>query len=124
MNILDILNNYETTADETLALLRDERAGLKEGRSLDDTSDRKRSLIDRLNELIAQIRTYRESGPEDLSFVKDRLAYVQQRLMKILQLDREVEKLFLGNSMRPTVPDMVPNANRVGQAYQSATAGI
>lgn len=119
MNILEILNNYENTADQTLALLLEERASLKEGRSIDDTSDRKRVLIQQLTELVDQIRVYRESGPEDLSFVKDRLAYVQQRLMKILQLDREVEKLFLGNSLRPNVPDLVPHASRVGKAYQS-----
>lgn len=122
MNILEILNNYETTADETLALLLEERTCLKAGRPIDDTSEQKRSLIQRLTQVVDQIRAYREAGPEDLTSVKERLVYVQQRLMKILQLDREVEKLFLGSSVRPNVPDMVPSANRVGQAYQTAAS--
>lgn len=122
MNIIEILNNYETTADETLALLLEERANLKEGRSIDDTIEQKRSLIQRLTQVVGQIQAYREAGPEDLTSVKERLVYVQQRLMKILQLDRDVEKLFLGSSVRPNIPEMVPSANRVGQAYQAAVS--
>ena len=122
MKILEILNNYETTADETLALLLEERANLKEGRSIDDTTELKRSLIQRLTQVVGQIQAYREAGPEDLTSVKERLIYVQQRLMKILQLDRDVEKLFLGSSVRPNIPEMVPSANRVGQAYQAAVS--
>lgn len=120
MNITDILERYEKLADEILMLLKEERACLKEGQPTDELFERKRELIDQLTDIVAQVRTYRESSTEDISFVRDRLTYVQQRLMKILQLDREVEKLFLGNSVRPRVPNLVPVASRVGKAYQAA----
>lgn len=122
MNITDILERYETLADSILKLLQEERSCLKAGKSTDECFDQKRDLIDKLTDTVAQVRAYRDSTREDISFVKDRLTYVQQRLMKILQLDREVEKLFLGNSVRPQVPEWVPAASRVGKAYQAVAS--
>ena len=120
MNITEILDRYEALAHEILSLLQEERTCLKNGLPSDPLLERKRGLIAELGDAVGQVRVYRERRTEDVSPVSERLQFVQQRLMKILQLDREVEKLFLGISMRPALPDLAPVAARVGKAYQSA----
>ncbi|MCB1120584.1 MAG: hypothetical protein KJT03_03470 [Verrucomicrobiae bacterium] len=121
MKIQNILENYEISSDEILKLLQDERACLKNGKSAEELLDRKKALIQRLSDLVSQVRSCRESGIGELSTFQERFIYIQQRFMKILQLDREVEKLHLGRSVRPPIPAMVPAANHVGRAYQNVT---
>ncbi len=120
MNITPIIEKFELLADQILGLLQEERKSLKEGPPSDELCERKRELIDQLSDAVVSIRAYRESSSDALSSVKDRLAYVQQRLMKILQMDRELEKLYLGASNHPKIPHFVPAASRVGQAYAAA----
>lgn len=120
MNITPIIEKFELLASQILELLQEERKSLKDGQPSDELCERKRGLIDQLSDSVVQIRAYRESSSENISGVKDRLAYVQQRLMKILQMDRELEKLYLGASNRPKIPHLVPAASRVGKAYAAA----
>ena len=122
MKISEILDRFEHRSDDILTLLKEERACLKEGQPTEELLERKRLLIEQLTQLVDQVRAYRKSTTVDISVVKDRLSYVQQRLMTILQLDREVEKLFLGTSLRPSAPELVPTASKVGAAYQAAVA--
>lgn len=124
MQMTGILDDYESIADSMLQLLQEERARLRTG----DTAVRipalesKRLMIDQLGAAIAEIRRFQQSATEEVSHLRGRIERIQQKLIKVLQLDREVEKLFLARSMRPDLPPMVPAAGFVGNAYRRAMA--
>lgn len=121
MQLTEILNAYEGLADEIVALLQQERGRLRaDPQAIDEDSlARKRGLIDQLTGRLAELRDYQQRHAAIPVFASEQIQLVQQKLMKILQLDREVEKLFLAGSMRPYAAPMVPSATAVSQAYRA-----
>lgn len=121
MQLTEILNAYETLVDEIIDLLQKERSRLRSDPQADngDMLAQKRDLIDRLSGRLAELRAYQQRHAGIPVFASEQIQMLQQKFMKILQLDREVEKLFLASSLRPYAAPTVPSAAAVSQAYRA-----
>lgn len=122
MQITGILDDYEHVADSLLNLLLEERSGLRQGRHEADEHllQGKRQLIDQLAGAVDTIREYQRFANEDVFHLRANIERVQQKLLKILQLERELEKLMLTLQAPITRPAAIPPARFVGGAYLRA----
>lgn len=117
-----ILENYAQLTDSILALLHEERELLRQDPlpAMETLHERKRSLLRQLDVALAQLRGLTEENTGTVD--RERMEFVQQKLMQILRLDREVEKLFLASGKRSALPEMVPAAAFVGNRYRNTFA--
>lgn len=123
MQLMKTLSTYETAVDEALAILKRESAQLERCEGLDRTLGEKKALIGRLADLTATLRAAREAGGALGADEKERVQSLQQKMMRLLRLDRENEKKFLASSLRPYAPQMPPAAGVVGRAYGRGRSG-
>lgn len=120
MNAREFLEKYAQFCDEIHAMTQEENERLRASRPLDEAFlGAKRELRERLAFALEQLRTVQPADAADRPAVRDLKARVQQKLLKVLLLNRETEQLLLkssaGVSTRSTVP--VQNMGRVRNAY-------
>lgn len=112
----EILEQFETIGDRTHALLVKENEQLQNQAEGDPTElqDKKRSLIEQLDQLIKRCRDAAWSAQGEQSKIVNKL---QARYLKLLMLDRENERLLLQSTMPKPPPVKAPVRN-LAQAYR------
>lgn len=121
----DILNTHLDLLAEVHALFLEEGALLRAsgGRLDEDFLERKRGYLSRLDTSLSSLRTLGGSGarldPESAARVKD----ARNRLLQILMLDRENERLLLkgtvSSTLRQQFAPVLPG--RVAETYGAAS---
>jgi hypothetical protein len=104
------LSQHQAVCDELHALALEENSFLQQHRHAPgaDFMARKRTLIDRLEAVLAALRSA-PKGALGESSLKSALTAAQSRVLQILQLERENEQLLLRGSLsrsgieRPTL---------------------
>jgi predicted nuclease with TOPRIM domain len=113
-----LLASYDALTDRLGELLKREHVHLKEGRSLEDTMDEKKALLEEITDLNAQLQNYGRDRASIGTVEKTRVEGLQNKLMLILKLDRAVEKQYLSISAQVrTRLKLDPIPSRVSQAY-------
>ena len=102
MSLPDLLNEFDAVASECRLLLETEiRHHRTEGGDPAETVlERKRELIGRLDTLLGQLKEAGSQLEERPAGSRDQLNHLQQKLMQVLRLDRELEKLLLASHAR------------------------
>jgi hypothetical protein len=108
MTSTEALLQHQQLCDELHALALEENSFLQQHRCAPDATllERKRALLDRLNETLAALRG---AGPSK-GGLGAALEKTRQRILQILQLDRENEQLLLRYSLssRPATAPVAP----------------
>lgn len=97
MTFQEILTEFDTVASECRLLLETEIRHHRQhgGEPGEKVLDKKRALIERLDQLISRLREESAKMEESPSGSRDQLNLLQQKLMQVMRLDRELEKLLL-----------------------------
>ena len=115
MTPLEALQQHTQICDELYALAIEENRFLQQNRRSPDAPllDRKRALLERIDETLAALRSAPRDGGRDPSF-RSALDKTRSRILQILQLDRENEELLTRFSMSrgagpsPGAPSVAP----------------
>ncbi|MFP4157007.1 MAG: hypothetical protein ACLFU4_05250 [Opitutales bacterium] len=95
--ITQLLDDYEVLLQDYQSIIELEMAHLKEARELDESlAAPKQQLIENLGTNLAKLKSYRESMESLDPDLRQRLDQLQQKFMKVIKLDRELEKQYLG----------------------------
>ena len=125
MSFPDLLNEFDRVASECRLLLETEiRHHRAEGGDPAETVlERKRELIGRLDTLLGQLKEAGSHLEERPAGSRDQLNQLQQKLMQVLRLDRELEKLLLASHVRRGPPKSGDGASpdRTGQGGHVAS---
>lgn len=105
----EVVDRHLELCDELLQILNEENRALRhnpEGVG-EELLERKRSYLPRLDKSLAQLKQLQMETPEILPAVREKLTSAQNKIMRILLLDRENEQLLLKSVMpkitRPVV---------------------
>ena len=106
----EVVDRHLELCDELLQILNEENRVLRQQNDgiSDELLERKRSYLPRLDESLAQLKLLQLESPEILPAVKEKLTAAQNKIMRILLLDRENEQLLL-KSVIPKVTKPVYN---------------
>ncbi|MFO7724197.1 MAG: hypothetical protein R6V45_01500 [Oceanipulchritudo sp.] len=120
MSLPELLKEFDAVASECRLLLENEiRHHRTEGGDPDEAVlERKRELISRLDSLLGQLKEAGSRLEESPAASRDDLNHLQQKLMQVLRLDRELEKLLLASHVRRG-----PAKSDGGNAADSASPG-
>jgi flagellar biosynthesis/type III secretory pathway chaperone len=93
----EILDQHVEICEELQQILNEENRWLrKKGGPVDDSIlNQKRRLLPRLEESLHNLKKLQEETPEIIPALKEKLNAAQNKIMKILLLDRENEQLLL-----------------------------
>lgn len=121
MTTLEALQQHQQLCDELHALSLEENSFLQQHSRAPgpDLTDRKRRLIERLDDVLAALRSAPKGALADAS-LRTALDAVRARILQILQLERENEQLLLRVSLgggRITPTDHAP-AGLLQKIYQ------
>lgn len=94
-----LLEHYGALVEQCRALLEEELAQYRSGRVelASEFIERKHTLIGELTVALEQLREGGQQFEESPAHLRGELAYVQQKFMQLMKLDREVEKALLSN---------------------------
>jgi len=100
MTPMEALLQHQQVCDELHALVLDENRHLQQHRRSPDAPllDRKRSLLSRLDDTLAALRTASREGVNASDF-RQAIEKTRSRILQILQLDKENEQLLLRFSL-------------------------
>jgi len=127
MNPADALSRHLELCEELHQLALEENRFLKTQQQSPDAAliERRRSLLDRLNDSLTAIRPAGEEPlPTDRMAReqrKDTIEKARTRILQILHLQKENEQLVLRYSLgapRPTVPNTPPSAGHLQKLYE------
>ena len=92
-----MVDRHLELCDELLQILNEENRALRQqgGVISDELLEQKRSYLPRLDESLAELKRLQLESPEILPAVKEKLTSAQNKIMRILLLDRENEQLLL-----------------------------
>jgi len=96
----ETLQQHLQVCDELYQLAHEENRHLKEHRRAPDAAllDRKRALLERLDQSLTSLRTGPTDSPTDRD-TRQLVEKVRSRILQILQLDKENEQLLLRVSL-------------------------
>jgi hypothetical protein len=95
--ITQLLDDYEVLLQDYQSIIELEMAHLKEAKELDESlAAPKQQLIENLGISLTKLKSYRESMESLDPELRQRLDQLQQKFMKVIKLDRELEKQYLG----------------------------
>ena len=116
MTPMQALQQHQQLCDELHELTLEENRFLQQYQRVPESTllERKRSLLGRLDEALAALRSSPRDGAPNPSF-RQALDRTMARILQILQLDRENEQLLLRFSL---------TANRVATAAPAFPAGM
>lgn len=122
---MQILQQHQSLCNELYQLALEENSFLQQHRRAPDAPllEKKKSLLARLDESLAALRTVPRNGAEGAPF-RALLDKARARILQILQLDRENEQLLLRFSLASvaaTPAPVVPNASMLQKIYQRHT---
>lgn len=101
--ITQLLDDYEVLLQDYRSIIELEMAHLKENGELDSSLEGpKQQLSDNLGSNLAKLKSYRESVESLDPELRVRIDQVQQKFMKVIKLDRELEKQYLGQQSAQT----------------------
>lgn len=97
MTFQEILVEFDAVASECRLLLETEIRHHRQqgGEPAEEVLEKKRSLVGRLDQLVVRLREVSAGMEESPTGSRDQLTLVQQKLMQVMRLDRELEKLLL-----------------------------
>jgi hypothetical protein len=115
---MEALLQHQQLCDELHALALEENRFLQQHRRLPDPEliARKQSLLTRLDESLAALRTAPRGGRQGTTF-RNVIEKTRTRILQLLQVDRENEQLLLRFSLTAGRP-------AVGSAAQPPTASL
>jgi hypothetical protein len=126
MNLTETLDCHFELCQEVHQLLLEENRLLQATRRPPERSflDRKQLLLPRLDDSVSALQLARLSAPLNQSGHAPSVERVQKKLLAILLLDRENEKLLLKHSFQNSAARMAekPDRNTVRRAYAAAAA--
>jgi len=126
MNLTETLDSHFQLCQEVHQLLLEENRLLQTTRKPPEKSflDRKQALLPRLDDAVRALQIARLSAPLNQSGHAPSAERVQKKLLAILLLDRENEKLLLKHSFQNSAARMAekPDRNTVRRAYAAAAA--
>ncbi len=93
----ETLQKHQQVCDELYQLALEENRHLKQHRRAPDAAllDRKRALLELLDQTLTSLRAGGEAGRESRSLVEK----IRSRILQILQIDKENEQLLLRTSL-------------------------
>jgi flagellar biosynthesis/type III secretory pathway chaperone len=93
----EVVDKHLELCDDLLQILNEENRMLRHQPSGvdDDLLEQKRSYLPRLDESLAQLKQLHAETPEIIPAVREKLVSAQNKIMRILLLDRENEQLLL-----------------------------
>lgn len=99
MTLEQLIQEFDTTASACREILQKEiRLHSLEGNSGDENLlGEKEKLIRKLEALVKELRVKSEGIEESPYNLRDDLNQVQQKLMQVMRMDRELEKLLLSS---------------------------
>ena len=101
--ITQLLDDYEVLLQDYRSIIELEMAHLKETGELDSSLEApKQQLSDNLGSNLTKLKSYRESVESLDPELGLRIEQVQQKFMKVIKLDRELEKQYLGQQSSQT----------------------
>jgi len=119
MDLEQLLNDYDQITSECRALLEQEIFDTRNGTAgVEDFDSKKRDLIDALDGKLSQLKEVQARMEGMPNHLKSDLDHVQQKFMQIMQLNRELEKLYLSvgrQSANAPVPDLARARNAYGR---------
>jgi hypothetical protein len=97
---MEALQQHQQLCDELHQLALDENRFLQQHRRAPDATllERKRALLNRLDEALAALRTASRDGVNAVGF-RQAVEKTRSRILQILQLDRENEQMLLRFSL-------------------------
>lgn len=121
MDLEQLLNEYNEITTECRTLLEQEIFNIRNDLAgVEDFDSKKRALIDGLGiklEHLKEIQAHVSGVPRSL---KSSIDHVQQKFMQIMQLNRELEKLYLAaGRAAQSAPAAVPDVARARIRYGS-----
>ena len=126
MNLTDTLESHFQLCQEVHQLLLEENRLLQTTHMPPERSflDRKQSLLPRLDDSVRALQTARLSAPVGPGAHAPSIERVQKKMLAMLLLDRENEKLLLKHSFQNSAARMAdkPDRNTVRRAYAAAAA--
>jgi hypothetical protein len=105
MTQLETIREHHRLCDEIHQCALEENRFLRQHQRAPDASflERKRTLLARLDETLAALRTVPAASARDPE-TRDQLEHTRARILQILQLDKENEQLLLRCSLGPARP--------------------
>jgi len=105
----EVIDRHLQLCDDILNVLSEENRMLRRQPAVveDSLLDEKRNLLPALDASLAALKAFHEQTPELLPAVKEKLKSAQNKIMRILLLDRENEQLLL-KSILPKVQKITP----------------
>ena len=123
MTPMKVLQQHQDLCNELHQFTLEENSFLQQHRRAPDASflDRKKTLLARLDESLAALRTVPRNGEEGAPF-RVLLDKTRAKVLQILQLDRENEQLLLRFSLAgatgATPAPSAPSASMLQKIYQ------
>jgi hypothetical protein len=120
---MQILQKHQDLCNELHQLALEENSFLQQHRRAPDAPllEKKKSLLSRLDESLAALRTVPRNGDEGAPY-RALLDKTRARILQILQLDRENEQLLLRFSLSATSPaasaPITPSPSMLQKIYQ------
>lgn len=93
----EVVDRHLELCDDLLQILNEENRALRHQPAGigDELLEQKRSYLPKLDESLAQLKQLQLETPEILPAVREKLVSAQNKIMRILLLDRENEQLLL-----------------------------
>lgn len=123
MTPMQILQQHQDLCNELHQLALEENSFLQQHRRAPDAAllERKKSLLARLDESLAALRTVPRNGAEGAPF-RGLLDKTRAKILQVLQLDRENEQLLLRFSLSSASPaaaaPAAPSQSMLQKIYQ------
>jgi len=123
MTPMQILQKHQDLCNELHQLALEENSFLQQNRRAPDGTllERKKSLLARLDESLAALRTVPRNGDEGAPY-RTLLDKTRAKILQILQLDRENEQLLLRFSLSGAGPTasapIAPSPSMLQKIYQ------
>ena len=127
MSLDVILQEYDRVANDCRVMIESELGQYADGESVpgEDFLARKKSLIERMDDLLSRLRSLQSSGGQGPVIERNRLNLIQQKFMQVLRLDRELEKTLLARRSRPSSSVSAPlrPTTHAANLYRNAAQG-
>lgn len=126
MTPMQILQKHQDLCNELHQLALEENSFLQQHRRAPDAPllEKKKSLLARLDESLAALRTVPRNGHEGAPY-RTLLDKTRAKILQILQLDRENEQLLLRFSLAASSPtastSVTPSPSMLQKIYQRHT---
>jgi flagellar biosynthesis/type III secretory pathway chaperone len=99
----EVVDRHLELCDDLLALLQEENRALRQekGEVGEDLLEAKRTMLPRLDDSLAALKRLHAESPELMPALRDKLTAAQNKIMRILLVDRENEQLLLKTVFPP-----------------------